>query len=115
MSELVEMIWKALPDLDAAENSMQNLVSAFSLENGQDQLAPWFTSVQLERYHDGLEITEAKPLVDYILSMTFVFEAATRMRLEDIAAKITCEASAEIQRRGSIYITKDAGLFIARI
>jgi SAM-dependent methyltransferase len=42
----------------------------FTLENGGAQLAPWFADVSIYRYPDSLQVTQAGPLVDYILSGT---------------------------------------------
>ncbi len=41
---------------------------SFTLENGVAQLSQWFAEIKLYRYEDALEVTEAAPLVDYILS-----------------------------------------------
>jgi ubiquinone/menaquinone biosynthesis C-methylase UbiE len=116
MRELDEILWKALPDMDTstAQNSMQNLISAFSLENGKDLIATRFETVQLALYEDGLEVNEAKPVVDYILSMLFVFDPAQRARLEEMTAKIQRTVEEDLQAHGSIHITKNAGVFIAR-
>src|SRR5262245_51145253 len=43
-------------------------VFSFTLENGAELLGPWFHDVSLARYEDGLVVTEAAPLADYILS-----------------------------------------------
>jgi SAM-dependent methyltransferase len=43
-------------------------VFSFTLENGADLLGAWFQGVALARYEDGLVVTEAAPLVDYLLS-----------------------------------------------
>jgi len=41
---------------------------SFVLETGGEQLAPWFEDVSLHRYDDALVVTEAGPLIDYVLS-----------------------------------------------
>jgi ubiquinone/menaquinone biosynthesis C-methylase UbiE len=80
----------------------------FSLENGAAQLAPYFSSVTLLRQEDALIVTEAQPLIDYILSgkgaHVFVGE-----RLERLRALIEQELAAH----GAIHITKDSGMFEA--
>jgi len=43
-------------------------VFSFMLENGADLLGSWLHDVALTRYEDGLVVTEAAPLTDYILS-----------------------------------------------
>src|SRR5262249_25635887 len=42
---------------------------SFRLENGAEQLAAAFDSVELRRFEDGLRITEAEPAVAYVASM----------------------------------------------
>lgn len=80
----------------------------FSLENGAAQLALYFSSVTLRRQENALIVTEAQPLVDYILSgksgPVFVGE-----RLERLLALIEQELAAH----GAIHITTDSGLFVA--
>src|SRR6266545_1500464 len=41
---------------------------SFRLENGAEQLAPYFAEVALHRYEDALIVTEAEPLVAFIAS-----------------------------------------------
>lgn len=43
-------------------------VLSFSLENGAEQLVPWFDEVEIRRFDDSLVVTEVEPLVAYILS-----------------------------------------------
>ena len=80
----------------------------FLLENGGIQLSRWFTEVRLHRYDDGLIVTEAEPLIAYILSTATTPEvpggklAALRTLVEH-----------ELASNGSILITKDSGLFEA--
>jgi len=83
------------------------LAGSFTLENGSAQLTPWFARVTLRHYEDALVITEAAPLVDYILSGR-VNLSADRQR--DLASFI----KQELRRRGGkLYVTKDVGVFEA--
>lgn len=82
--------------------------SEFTLESGQAQLEPFFSQVVVRRYEDGLHVTEAVPLADYILSTV---RFGGKLRREALLEFI----EAEMQRcGGAIDITKDSGLFIAR-
>jgi hypothetical protein len=77
------------------------------LENGADLLGPWFHDVTLARYEDRLVVTEAAPLVDYILS--------GRLQLtpeeEDTFRAFVGQ---ELNRHGgALSITKDGGMFEA--
>ena len=48
--------------------TFQQSGEAFSLENGQAQLTPWFSNIKLYRYENRLNVTDVKPLLEYILS-----------------------------------------------
>lgn len=92
----------------------QELIShnQFTLENGAEQLNPWFEVVAVNRYDDSLEVTEVEPLVDYLLSMA-VFNKLPlgREELRTVLGKII---GAEIEQKGKIHIQKSTGMFIAR-
>lgn len=114
MAEMNMLVERLTPDL--FEN---NEISApgtwtrsFNLENGGEQIAEFFRNVTLKRYEDGLIVTEAQPLVDYVLSMLGHFQ--TRLPHEKIT-EFTRQLAAEIEDHGAIRITKASGLFIAEI
>jgi SAM-dependent methyltransferase len=89
----------------------------FSLENGAVQLSPWFSEVTLHRYEDALDVTEVKPLVEYLLSGSAADTAARELDDAEFGrrvADLTERLETELSSRGVIHITKDAGLFIAR-
>lgn len=83
---------------------------SFSLENGEAMLREHFASVALRRYEDGLHVTEAQPLVDYMLSMLNHFTSQVD---QPAVEEFKREIEEEIRRGGAITITKDTGLFIA--
>lgn len=56
----------------------------------------------------------AGPLVDYILSMTFILVYVQQGRLAQLADELTRAVEQEILSRGAVHITKNAGVFIAR-
>jgi ubiquinone/menaquinone biosynthesis C-methylase UbiE len=81
----------------------------FDLENGRDQLAPWFSTIVLHRYDDALLITDAEPLIAYFLS------ARIASALHDAArAELARRVEQELAAHGAIHVTKDIGLFEAR-
>lgn len=85
----------------------------FGLENGAEQLSKHFHSVVTLVYEDSLHITEAKPLVDYVLSLeghTNIPDIITESRIKDFYGYI----EDIISREGSIDIPKSSGMFIAR-
>lgn len=81
----------------------------FTLENGGEQLARHFAGAELRRYPDGLVVTEAEPLVAFIMSMHLADQAGEGQRAELLA-----KVEAILREQGSIHITKDSGLFIAQ-
>jgi ubiquinone/menaquinone biosynthesis C-methylase UbiE len=87
---------------------MSSAASHFGLENGGDLMRTAFPTVEILKYHDGLVVTEAQPLIDYLNSSV----ARARANAEQENA-LRQHIEGEIAARGSIHITKDAGLFIA--
>jgi len=86
----------------------ESFASPFTLENGMDQLRPYFSQVTLSRYEDNLQVTELQPLMDYIRSGMRVAELS-----ENELAALQVDLEKELQEKGSIFITKDSGLFEA--
>ena len=80
----------------------------FTLENGLEQIKLVFLKTEIKRYDDRLCVTEIEPLMAYIFSTIKSREisksalAEIRQELEDI-----------LSDKGEIFITKDAGLFLA--
>lgn len=87
----------------------EQVSSAFSLENGQEQLAPYFTQVSLHLFEDSLEVTEAAPLLAYAASMI----GGEAILTAELQARATQWIESEIQKKGAVHITKSSGLFIA--
>lgn len=81
----------------------------FTLENGLAQLQPFFDPVETRRYPDGLHITELPPLMAYLKSTTSYGENP-----ESAFAELEQELTAKLKADGSIEVTKDSGLFLAR-
>jgi hypothetical protein len=80
----------------------------FFLENGGAELAAWFPRITLRRQEEALLVTEAQPLIGYILSTgdTSGMPTQTLDRLQDMV-------EAEIRSQGAFRIAKISGLFIA--
>jgi ubiquinone/menaquinone biosynthesis C-methylase UbiE len=85
------------------------VANPFMLENGLEQLQPFFSQIEIRRYEDGLHITEISPLMAYLRSTSRVGDAP-----EAVFAKLEQELTAVLQSKGAIEITKDSGLFLAR-
>jgi ubiquinone/menaquinone biosynthesis C-methylase UbiE len=89
----------------------------FSLENGAEQLSPWFSEVTLRRYEDALIVTEVMPLVEYLLSGSAADSAAQRSNADEFGLRVSElieRLGQELASQGAIHITKDVGMFVAR-
>ena len=91
------------------KNDLARFTQSFLLENGLSQLQEFFSKVELSRYNDNLRVTEVEPIMAYIRSgIRAVNFSETEM------AKIQKELTAQLERDGEIFITKDSGMFEAQ-
>lgn len=77
----------------------------FNLDNSASDLGHWFAEVELERRNGTLMVTEATPLVDYVLS-------GTRLSDEE-ALRLRASFDSEIQLKGAFRIGTETGIFKA--
>jgi ubiquinone/menaquinone biosynthesis C-methylase UbiE len=85
-------------------------VSEFTIENSASQLIPWFDQIEIVPFNDSLEVTDAEPLLAYILSMTTASQInATQKQISAISQLI----KHKIAENGSIHISKSTALFLA--
>ena len=87
--------------------SGENLYEHFGKENGAQALAPYFAEVDWQQYEDALIVTQAEPLIEYLLSChgnqnQYILEKYNKFR-----------KYVEGQIRNGYTITKDAGIFIS--
>ena len=85
----------------------EKLRHEFTLESGYDQLTPYFSQVTLDRFIDGLAVTEVEPLIAYILS-TRSGQALTEERIQTLRAMI----EQELAEHRVLNITKSSGIFM---
>jgi SAM-dependent methyltransferase len=78
---------------------------SFRLENGGDQLAEHFESVELHTLDNGLHITEAGPLVAYVCS-GLVDDDLDREGFAEYAEH-------RIEADGPLDVSKETGIFVA--
>lgn len=90
--------------------SLEPFARAFGLENGEKQLSEHFEDIKLMKYRDGLEVTEAEPLLNYVLSFTNVNELINEGKVNDFSEYITNT----LNKSGKIQIEKESGAFIAK-
>lgn len=87
--------------------SADKLYQRFGRENGADLLAPYFSSSSWHSYRDHLFVTEAAPLISYILSCHGNQSQYLLSRYNDFSAYVKHKVARGFQ------ITKDAGVFFA--
>lgn len=90
------------------DKTWESLANPFLLENGLEQLTPFFSEVSLARYEDNLQVTELEPIMVYIRSGIRVKELS-----EKELANLKQQLEKELQEEGRIFISKDSGLFEA--
>ena len=90
------------------DNVWESFVVPFTLENGMEQLRPYFSHVVVSRYEDNLHVTKLELLIAYIRSGVRVTELS-----EDELAKLTVNLEKDLKEQGKIFITKNSGLFEA--
>ena len=83
--------------------------NTFRLDSGLPELQAVFGSVQVKRYEDSYHITEAEPLVAYLLS-THPDAGVTEEQINRLRQNIQRRIDAD----GAIDIPKDPGMFICR-
>lgn len=101
LRELRELARRHAPGCEWSESHIR-----FGLEAGAEQLGAFFGDVELHRFQDALEVTEADAVVAYIRSVPGGATADTDAIRSDVAA--------EIARLGSFAVRKETGLFRAR-
>jgi len=97
--------WRKRIDLGTDVLSFDN---PFTLDNGIEQIAPFFSQVEIKRYEDNLRVTEVEPLMAYIRS-GFRDEELSEL----VQEKLHQELESMLAQKGEIFITKDSGLFLA--
>ena len=85
-----------------------SFANPFTLENGLEQLKPFFPQISISRYKDNLEITEIEPILVYIRSGMRVPELS-EAELENLQDDL----KSKLKENGRIFISKDSGLFEA--
>ena len=102
MTELRALIQHLDPQAEAS-----TVASLFGLENGMEQLDPFFSKIEIIPYEAHLAVTEVQPLMNYIFSMDLSDLIAT----DPQPARDAIEG--EIDKNGAFHITNSVGMFIA--
>jgi ubiquinone/menaquinone biosynthesis C-methylase UbiE len=86
----------------------ESFANPFTLENGLEQLKPYFSQIVLSHYEDNLLVTEVEPIIAYLRSSIRASELS-----EDELMNLQHDLEKELKENGNIFITKDSGLFEA--
>ena len=85
--------------------SDEKLYSKFGLENGRNILREFFSSVECILYDDSIDIDQAQPLIEYILSCHGNQNQYILDRYDDFRTFV------EKKTKKGFHITKEAGIF----
>lgn len=107
MKEITEIVQSFDSRINLSNHSLYDI---FGLENGEDILSKYFSNIQRMDYRDSLEITESKPLIDYIMSCHGNQNEILGSRLNEFREYI----EELLENNGKIVVTKQAGLFICK-
>ena len=86
--------------------SADSLYERFGRENGADILSPYFGKITWQSYEDELIVTDAEPLISYILSCHGNQNQYILERYKEFSAFV------KKQTDPSFHVTKDAGCFL---
>lgn len=106
LRELRELLSELDPEISIGRSDADEVLR---LENGLEEIARRFSRVTLRRYDDALIVTEAAPLIAYVLSGRLK-SLLTGERLVEFTRLV----ERKLAEHGSIRITKDAGLLEAQ-
>lgn len=104
--EIDELVASVAPELGGGAVFVH--ASEFTLENGAHQLLPHFSDVRACWYDDELAVTEAEPLVAYILS------GSARLTAEQVG-QLRETVATRLAKDGVLRIRKAVGMFEARV
>ena len=98
MEELDELIGKP-------ENRATISTTQFSLENGAEQLAPFFDEVHLARHQNPLAVTDTSAVLAYVRSLPWDLTERELARIGQVVDGVIAAGSA-------FHITRDSGMFL---
>ncbi len=107
MKEITEIVQNFDSRINLSNHSLYDI---FGLANGEDILSKYFSNIQRMDYQDSLEITESKPLIDYIMSCHGNQNEILGPRLNEFKEYI----EELLKNNGKIVVTKQAGLFVCK-
>ncbi len=88
--------------------SADRLYERFGLDNGASLLSGCFSSIRCMQYDDSIELNDAEPLIEYILSCHGNQNQFLLNRFKDFRSFV------EKQTQHGFHITKEAGIFLCQ-
>ena len=82
--------------------------AAFTLQNGQEKLSPFFADVRQDLYEDSLAVTNVEDMVDYIYSLSGMSD------LRSLPRETVRSVLAAHMTDGVLRVPKEYGMFIAQ-
>lgn len=108
MKEITQIVKGFDERITLSNHSLQDI---FGLENGEQILKQYFSKVERMDYQDSLEITESKPLIDYILSCHGNQNEIIGPRMQEFKEYI----ENLLGKHGRIHVGKQAGVFVCQV
>ncbi|MCK8061116.1 MULTISPECIES: class I SAM-dependent methyltransferase [unclassified Fusibacter] len=84
----------------------------FTLQSGKNSLSNHFSYVDIREYHDGLEVSDTKDLIAYILSMTSMMDSV--ITSQENINKMTDYFNGLKNEFGILAIAKEYGSFVCK-
>lgn len=95
---------------DKIENPLSRMISGFHLENGAEQLRKFFSRTECQVQDNDLLVDNADAIYDYVYSYPGNAPCILDLKGGDFRRML----QEKIDREGSIFIHKSAGMFICR-
>ena len=117
MAELKTLMLKIGRDISQnskLESGQGNLNFGFNLENGQQILVRYFTSVDRFILDSALLFPEAEPVIEYVDSMRDYFSSYLPDDIfwSDFSAELGRRIQSQVKRDGRFRVSKKTGVFI---
>jgi SAM-dependent methyltransferase len=110
LEELNDMVAGALTEVGAStEASSGRAYLGFSSESGDAELRRHFASVERHDVRSELVVTDARSIVEYVATMSWIAEAA-----RPVLREVERRSSAVIEAEGAFRIRTDVGCFVCR-
>lgn len=106
MQEITSLVQEFHPSVTLADKELYEI---FGLQNGQEELEAFFSSVETHRYDDALSVSNPQLLLEYILSCHGNQNEYILPKYQEFKDMLTKKLA-----KRPFHITKDAGLFVCR-